>query len=418
MTDRNANLPGYKKTRVGWIPEEWRVERIGDVSKSFSGGTPSRSVDEYFSGNIPWIKSGELNRGFISNTEEKITAEGLKNSSAKLVNANTLLYALYGATAGVPAITKIEAAFNQAVLALFPDPNLANDYLYYWLQKAKDKLVCKYTQGGQPNFSGTLVRSFFIPIPPYEEQKKIAEILSTWDQAIEQTRALIAAKQRMKKGLMQQLLTGRMRFPGFGPAVDKKGDLPEGWKERKLGYFLQKKLRKEKKPDHPFTKLGIRSHGKGIFTTEIEDPNQYSMKYFYRVKEDDIIVNITFAWEGAIAHVNKEGHNTLVSHRFPTYKANNKKMCVHYLKYLIHTNRFFYDLETISPGGAGRNRVMRKSDFLKINVIFPILKEQEKIANTLDSLDSQINQLETLKCKYIKQKQGCMQKLLIGEVRV
>jgi type I restriction enzyme S subunit len=239
MTDRNANRPGYKKTKLGWIPEEWEVTNIGNITDSFSGGTPSRANNSYFTGIIPWIKSGELNQGVISSTDEYISDKGLKDSSAKIVEPNTLLYALYGATAGVPAITLIEAAINQAILAIIPKRRLNQEFLFFWLQYSKNKLVNTFTQGGQPNFSGTLVKSFVIPVPPPEEQKKIAEILSTWDRAIEQTRQLIDAKQRLKKGLMQQLLTGRMRFPGFGAPVEKAGELPEGWEEKRLHHLVK-----------------------------------------------------------------------------------------------------------------------------------------------------------------------------------
>ena len=141
MTDRNANRPGYKKTKVGWIPEEWEVTTIGRLTDSYSGGTPSRGNDSYFSGDIPWIKSGELNQGFISSTDEFISQSGLENSSAKMVEPNTLLYALYGATAGMPAITLIEATINQAILAIKPKKSLDNKFLFFWLQSSRRKLV-------------------------------------------------------------------------------------------------------------------------------------------------------------------------------------------------------------------------------------------------------------------------------------
>ncbi|MDR9375015.1 MAG: restriction endonuclease subunit S, partial [Schleiferiaceae bacterium] len=105
--------PGYKKTKMGWIPEEWEAMKIGSFVKTFSGGTPSRSRKEFYTDNsdgLPWIKSGELNQQVIRETEEYVTPEAIANSAAKIVEPGTLLYALYGATAGIVATTSITGA--------------------------------------------------------------------------------------------------------------------------------------------------------------------------------------------------------------------------------------------------------------------------------------------------------------------
>jgi type I restriction enzyme, S subunit len=425
MTERNAHRPGYKKTRVGWIPKNWKVTSLADISSLSGEYGASKPSTDYQKGLPRYIRITDITDDGHLDPKEKCSVVLNNSEFVKYqLRKGDILFARSGATVGKTYThndDRKNLAFAGYLIRFRPNSEKLNSrFLHYFTHSSRYWYWVNSTShtGAQPNINATEYSSLPIPLPPLNEQKKIVEILDTWDQAIEQTRGLIAAKRRLKKGLMQQLLTGRVRFPGFGPAVEKKGELPAGWEERKLGYFLQKKLRKEKRPDHPFTKLGIRSHGKGIFTSVIEDPNQYSMKYFYRVKEDDIIVNITFAWEGAIAHVNKEGHNTLVSHRFPTYVVDCKKMNIYYVKYMIHTRRFFYDLETISPGGAGRNRVLRKSDFLKIKVRFPKIQEQIKIANTINNVDKQIEKLDHLKNQYLNQKYGLMQKLLNGESRV
>jgi type I restriction enzyme S subunit len=120
-------MNGYKQTKLGRIPIEWEVRRLGRLIFTFSGGTPDRGKTHFYvndSDGVPWIKSGELNLGTITATEEFISEDALNQSSAKLVEPGTLLYALYGATAGVVAFTKIRAAINQAVLAIIPNEKL------------------------------------------------------------------------------------------------------------------------------------------------------------------------------------------------------------------------------------------------------------------------------------------------------
>lgn len=128
--------------------------------RTYSGGTPSRTQPRYFEGNIPWIKSGELNQGYILQVEEKITEEALKNSSARMVDENCLVLALYGATAGIPATTGMKAAINQAVLALNVNPEFADVYyLFLWFLNNRENIIITYCQGGQPNLSAAIINS-------------------------------------------------------------------------------------------------------------------------------------------------------------------------------------------------------------------------------------------------------------------
>jgi len=134
------------------------------------------------------------------------------------------------------------------------------------------------------------------------------QILSIWNKAIEKLEALIVAKQKRKKALMQQLLTGKHRFTEF-----------EGqkWKTYRLSDFLIPTFREEDKPTENYLAIGVRSHCKGTFQKPDSDPNKIEMNKLYKVRKDDLIVNITFAWEGAIALVKGEDKGGYVSHRFP-----------------------------------------------------------------------------------------------------
>lgn len=201
------------KKRLKGFKGEWKRCKLGEVCDTYSGGTPNRAHPEYFGGNIPWIKSGELNKENIYSTEETITELGLENSSAKYIKKGTLLIAMYGATAGVVAISQIDATINQAILALIPKEEINILFIKNLIVNQIDMAVTSLTQGGQPNFNAQIVRSLNIFLPQHPEQTAIAEILSTADREIELIGQSIEAEKRKKKSLMQLLLTGIVRVP-------------------------------------------------------------------------------------------------------------------------------------------------------------------------------------------------------------
>lgn len=204
-TQGGKRLPGFEG--------EWVETVIGNISNSFSGGTPATSRAEYYDGNIPWISSSELNKIYIKETDAYISQTGLNNSTAKLVEAQTILIAMYGATAGVSAKTLIQGAINQAVLAIIPYKQINSEFIFYFFRINKDKIINKYTQGGQPNLSGSIIKNIQISLPPtYEEQQAIAAILSDMDQEIEALEAKKSKYQSLKQGMMQELLTGKKRL--------------------------------------------------------------------------------------------------------------------------------------------------------------------------------------------------------------
>lgn len=179
---------------------EWEEKKLGEIGSFFSGGTPTSTNKEFYNGDIPFIKSGEIN---ATSTTQFITEDGLKKSSAKKVNVGDLLYALYGATSGTVAISKIEGAINQAVLCI--RSSLNNYFLYSYLHHMKKSILETYLQGGQGNLSAEIIKSLIVPYPIYQEQTKIANFLTTIDDKITQAQAQLDAVKRYKKGLLQQL---------------------------------------------------------------------------------------------------------------------------------------------------------------------------------------------------------------------
>jgi type I restriction enzyme S subunit len=282
------------------------------------------------------------------------------------------------------------------------------DFVYHYLTHNSSRYKAAAV-GLIPGISRDDVLQTPILVPPLFEQRKIAEILSTWDEAITLTNRRVEAARQRRRGLMQRLLTGRVRFEEFQD---------DSWRKVQLGRFLALRLRKVSKPSTCYSALGVRSHGKGVFTKEVDNPDTVAMSHLYVVREGDLIVNITFAWEGAIALAEEGDEGRLVSHRFPTYVFDHRKVAPDFFKYLMVTKRFFHELGLISPGGAGRNRVMSKRDFLKIEVNLPALGEQQRCAEVLCCADREIALLTQKRDALQRQKQGLMQRLLTGRVRV
>lgn len=276
-------------------------------------------------------------------------------------------------------------------------------------QGFRKRLLNKSTISANTNINQGALNSLILLVPPLPEQKAIAEILSAWDALIQKTQALIDAKEKRKKSLMQQLLTGKNRLKGFEKSR---------WKTQALDKFVQPIVREIPKPKTPYLGIGLRSHGKGTFLKYDEQPEKNSMDKFYIVRPNDLIVNITFAWEQAIAIVRPEDDGALASHRFPTYIFIEKKGNPDFFKFYILLPRMKFMLEMISPGGAGRNRVMSKKDFINLEFLLPEFEEQTAIADVLQTADKEIKLLKAKRDKLKEQKKGLMQVLLTGKVRV
>ena len=206
----------------------------------------------------------------------------------------------------------------------------------------------------------------------------------------------------------------------------RRGEVPEGyhhtkdiglapvdWQRGKLSDILHNKTRPVPKPGAAYWRLGIRSWAKGTFHAYVDNPSTVDMDELYVVHENDLVVNITFAWEHAIAIASKDDDGLLVSHRFPTYVFDNGNSPKYYGA--VITQRSFKDmLEHSSPGGAGRNRVLNRKDFLNLPCYIPPLAEQQRIAEILSTCDRVIELKQQLLAEKRKQKQWLMQKLLFS----
>lgn len=206
-----------KQTEIGLVPESWEVMKVGNIAEVNSGGTPSRTEKKYWeNGTIPWIKTGEVKYCIINKSEEKITEEGYKNSSARLCKKGTLLMAMYGqgVTRGKVAILGIDATINQACAAIIPKDRkkLSTNFLYYFFEKNYE-FIRNYGHGAnQKNLSGALIKSLEFPLPKeIGEQIEIARTLEIFDKKKEVFKKKKKTLTALFKTMLHQLMTGQIR---------------------------------------------------------------------------------------------------------------------------------------------------------------------------------------------------------------
>lgn len=422
------NIPvDFKETKAGIIPADWKDDTVGNIFNFVNTYSYSRNdlTDDENEGSIKYIHYGDIHSKFDFQIVD-VNSESIPFLLNSISNDRNLSFLEDGDLVladasedydGIAECIELKSVGNHKIIGglhtiVLRDKakNTAIGYKpYLFLNKNVRKSLMKIATGiSVYGISKGNLSNVSIALPPIAEQQKIAAILGTWDKAICTTQKLIDKLKLRNKGLAQQLLTGKKRLKGF----ERK------WKKNPLSNFLDYTPRPVDKPSQSFLSLGVRSHGKGIFHKPDFDPDSIAMETLYEVKENDLVVNITFAWEHAVAIGNKEDEGGLVSHRFPTYVFKPDKASPNYFRFLILQPYFKYLLDLISPGGAGRNRVLSKKEFIKLEVKCPELDEQVAIASVLSEADKELKlhqqQLNTLK----EQKKGLMQKLLTGEIRV
>ncbi|EAC3779278.1 restriction endonuclease subunit S [Listeria monocytogenes] len=206
----------------------WEQRKLGDITESFSGGTPQAGNSDYYGGEIPFIRSGEIND---EQTELFITDEGLNNSSAKIVEKGDILYALYGATSGEVGISQINGAINQAILAIRPTKDDNSYLIVQWLLKQKEAIIRTYLQGGQGNLSSSIVKELTLMLPKDKtEQAKIGVFFKQLDNTITLHQRKLEKIKALKAAYLSEM------FPAEGETKPKRRfvGFTDDWEQRKL----------------------------------------------------------------------------------------------------------------------------------------------------------------------------------------
>lgn len=383
---------GYKNTELGLIPEDWEHLIFEDVVEGFSSGmTPYRGNKEYYTGNIPWITSGELNYNTIYNTLEKITPEAVDNTGLKILPIGTFLMAITGleaaGTRGSCAITGIEATTNQSCMALFPKKEkISIPYLYHFYIRYGNQFALKFCQGTkQQSYTGKIVKILPINLPPLPEQKAIAEVLTNTDQLLQALEKRLAKKRLIKQGVMQELLKPK-----------------EDWVEMTLGEIAKVKTGSKNNQD----KVKDGQYPFFVRSQTVERLNTYS----YNCEA------ILVPGEGGIGNIYHYINGKFDVHQ-RVYMINcfQDSILGSYVYFFMKKNFAFHALKNSVKATVDS---LRLPTFLEFKISLPTKQQQIQIATILSDMDQEIEQLEQQLAKYKQIKQGLMQNLLTGKIRL
>lgn len=278
----------------------------------------------------------------------------------------------------------------------------------YFLENAINTHRVIIESTGVPQLTVPQLSSYEIWFSSLEEETRIGMFFKKLNDLITLHQREYDKTVNIKKAMLEKMFPKdgadkpEIRFAGFTDA----------WEQRKVSDLVTPIVREVPKPTEPYDKISVRSHAKGTFHQRIENPDIVAMDKLFVVKENDLIVNITFAWEHAIAVATKNDDGLLVSHRFPTYIMNNSD--VGFMKYVVSQEGFRRKMELISPGGAGRNRVLDKKGFLDIEVIAPNkISEQNRIGNVFLELDRLITLHQRELEKLQNMKKAMLEKMFV-----
>lgn len=412
-TDNGKNLLKYV------LLSGWKKCTVGELAHAIgSGTTPSRKKESqyYHGGTVPWVKTADLTNGEIRTTSEMVTNQAVVETALKLYPVETVLIAMYGGfnQIGRTGILRECATVNQAIIAIQVKPEIVYpEFLLVWLNfKRTGWREYAASSRKDPNITSSDVRAFPVLLPPLAEQRKIAEILSTWDTAIHTTEQLLEAKQQLKKGLMQRLLTGKLRFREFEGEVIEEKKLGEigliksgGTPDTKNIQYWNGDIAWITPTD--ITRLKGKKYIKSVAVKITEEGVQNSSAFI--LPERSLIVCTRATIGECVINIIPVATNQGFKSIIPSPSID-----VEYLYYWILYSR--YSLMSVASGSTFLE--VSKSAFENLSVAIPPLPEQQKIASVLSSCDREIALLREQLEQYKQQKKGLMQQLLTGRVRV
>jgi type I restriction enzyme S subunit len=404
------------------VPNGWTVNRLDEIAKVTSGGTPSKRHNEYWdNGDVPWIRTTEVQNCVIreQDTQVYITELGLEKSSAKLFPKGTVLMAMIGQgkTRGQVALLDFEATTNQNCAAIIFNEGQSPEYYFNFLQTQYESIRVYSNSAGQSNLSGGLVKSLLVTVPPLPEQRKIAKILSTWDKAISTTEKLIETSKQQKKALMQQLLTGKKRL--INPET---GKMFEGeWEEVRLSQLVKVTGGNAFKSEQ-FATQGIAlikiSNIKPDYSISVDSSVFISEEPKYekfKVQKGDVLIAMSGATTGKVGCY-KFNQFSYLNQRVGRFDPKKNMVTRPYLFQLLKLPKVQHDILIDAVGGAQPN--ISNKDIERLKVLAPTINEQQKIASVLTVADKEIEVLEAKLAHFKQEKKALMQQLLTGKRRV
>jgi len=414
----------FKKIpELGKVPEEWEVVEIRELFRVETGTTPSTKIPDYWNGEINWYTPLDLSklngRVVINDSERKITFKALKEYNLPLLPAGSIILSTR-APVGYVALLESEGTFNQGCKGLIPINRERIYPLFYCYYLSFQRLKLERLSGGSTfkELSKTMLESFKVFLPPFAEQRKIAEILSRVDDAIQKTDEVIANTACLKKGLMQELLTKGIGHKEFKDT--EIGRIPKDWEViriQEVADIRSNRSKLEVTDKVVFIPMELIPND-GIYADfEIKDFNRVS-SYTYCEAGDILLAKITPSLEngkqGIVPSNTPKGFALATTEVFPIVCRNVERM---FMFYLLKYPKFRKILESSMRATTGRLRVPKEA-LLHLKIPLPKFDEQQKIAEILTTIDRKLEIERKEKARLEKIKQGLMDLLLTGKIRV
>ena len=358
--------------------------KLGDIFEISSGGTPSKSHPEYYGGDIPWVKTGDLKKEYLYEVEDFITEEGLKNSSAKMYESDTVLIAMYGATIGATSILKMNACTNQACAAFKKNEQVIPEYLYYFLRSQKDKFVKDGVGGAQPNISAGYLKKVEMELPSIDEQRIIVNILDKISNIIVNRNQEMISLDDLIKARFVEL---------FGDPIKN----PKGWEVVKLSECLERIDNGKSFTCDSNAREGVFPAILKLSAATYGDYRPYENKALLDEKQ---FVESVEVHRGDLLFTRKNTPDLvgMAAYVFETPEklmmpdlifrlVTNERMTPTFLWQLINNREFRPAIQGISGGSAKSMSNISKERLKNIEVICPPISEQKKLEGVLEQVD-------------------------------
>ena len=416
----------FKKIpELGNVPEEWEVVEIRELFRVETGTTPSTKIPDYWNGEINWYTPLDLSklngRVVINDSERKITFKALKEYNLPLLPAGSIILSTR-APVGYVALLESEGTFNQGCKGLIPINRERIYPLFYCYYLSFQRLKLERLSGGSTfkELSKTMLESFKVFLPPVAEQRKIAEILSRVDDAIQKTDEVIANTACLKKGLMQELLTKGIGHKEFKDT--EIGRIPKDWEVVELEEVVEinrKSIDPAKEaPDDTFIYIDIDSVESG--TGKIRNPKRILGKDAPSrarrvVHENDVIMSTVRPYLKSFAIVSKEYDGQLCSTGFAVLTCMDN-LLPHFLLYVLFSDNVITQCNRMMIGG--QYPALNQSHVSRIKISIPPITEQQKIIEILLAVDNKIDLEKNKRTRLERIRQGLMDLLFTGKVRI
>ena len=396
------------------IPENWCWTTLGEVGKWQSGATPSRLCKEYYGGDIPWLKTGDLNDGYITDIPEYITQKALKETSVKLNPAGSVLIAMYGATIGKVGILTFPATTNQACCACVEYEATDQQYLFYFLLSHKENFIRQGGGGAQPNISKEKIVETLLPLPPFNEQKRIVNEVEKWFSIIDKiesgTIELESYVKQTKSKILDLAISGKLvpQDPGDEPAIEllkrinpdfqscdnsHYENLPENWCIAKVKdvFVINPRNKAEDNTIAGFIPMTLIDDGySNTFSYEKRKWGSIKTGFTHFADGDVAVAKISPCLENRKSIVLRDLPNGIGAGTTELHVFRSSVVVPEYALYFFKSEYFISKCVGTFNGVVGQQRV-GKNIIEEIQIPIPPIDEQTKIVSTIETIFTQLN---------------------------